>query len=309
MRQILVLCFLLFNCFSFCQNVTWTGTTDGVWHRACNWSPAAIPTVADNVYINTGVSIYPTISGNAHCKTLNITTAAVNAVNITTGNLCISSTNSGTCSTALTNSGGCAPTNLLPNPSFENRSCCPSALAQMNCVDNWVNASSGGSTDYFNTCGFTAPGCCGYGSPPAGLPDGSGYIGFLDLWAGSPCFCVRKEYAGVCLSSALTASQSYTFDFYIANSSGAYGITMAIFGNTNCANMPNAATTCPTSWGSGWVELGSVALTPNNTAWQLGSIGFTAGAAYNAIIVGANCTTSFSPQAQRYFYLDNMALY
>ena len=295
--------FLITRLFS--QTVTWNGSTDNDWHKPCNWTPsAAVPACTDNVVIPTAKTI--NVSGIAHCKTIAIQGTAI--VNITgTGQLEVSDINA--CVGTETTNAGCPSANLLPNPSFEDRSCCPSALAQMNCVDSWVNASSGGSTDYFNTCGFTSPGCCGYGAPPAGLPDGNGYLGFLDTWAGSPCFCVRKEYAGVCLTGALTASQSYTFDFYIANSSGAYGITVAIFGNTNCANMPNAATTCPTSWGSGWVELGSVAMTPNNTAWQMGTIGFTAASAYTAIIVGANCTTAFGPQAQRYFYLDNLALY
>ena len=284
---------------------TWTGTTDSDWHRDCNWNTNSIPACGDDVIIPSTTN-KPNVSSIAHCRTIEVQSSLGARLDITgTGRLDVGL--AGGCSGAATDNGGCVPTNLLPNPSFEDRSCCPSALAQMNCVNNWINASSGGSTDYFNTCGFTSPGCCGYGPPPSGLPDGTGYLGFLDTRTAPATH--RKEYAGVCLTGSLTASQSYTFDFYIANSAGAYGITVAIFGNTNCANMPNAATTCPTSWGTGWVELGSVAMTPNNTTWQMGTINFTAGAAYTAIIVGANCSLSFSPQAQRYFYLDNLALY
>lgn len=47
---------------------TWTGSTDNDWHKACNWSANAIPTVTDDVVIPTA-GTYPVVSGNAHCRT------------------------------------------------------------------------------------------------------------------------------------------------------------------------------------------------------------------------------------------------
>ena len=63
------------------QTNTWTGSTDNDWHKACNWSLDLIPTVAHDVIVPNSTE-YPSITGNAHCKTLSITSTAVNAVNL-----------------------------------------------------------------------------------------------------------------------------------------------------------------------------------------------------------------------------------
>ncbi|KAA3631883.1 MAG: hypothetical protein DWQ02_15640, partial [Bacteroidetes bacterium] len=44
------------------------------------------------------------------------------------------------------------PSSLIPNPSFEERSCCPTENAQLYCANNWIQASSP-TTDYVHTCG------------------------------------------------------------------------------------------------------------------------------------------------------------
>ncbi len=103
---------IIFSCFyflSFAQTNTWNGSTDNDWHKECNWSLDAIPTASHNVVIPT-VTTYPTITSNAHCRTISITTTAANAVTLNStggGNLCVSSTNGGACTTGLTNNGGC----------------------------------------------------------------------------------------------------------------------------------------------------------------------------------------------------------
>ena len=66
---------------------------------------------------------------------------------------------------------------LIPNPSFESRTCCPSAASQLSCANNWVQAS-GATSDYFNTCGLRAIGT--WPQPPLPLPDGNGYVGFFN---------------------------------------------------------------------------------------------------------------------------------
>jgi hypothetical protein len=66
---------------------------------------------------------------------------------------------------------------LIPNPSFDQRSCCPSAASQLNCVNNWIQAS-GATSDYFNSCGLLAVGT--FPPPPTPLPNGTGYVGFFD---------------------------------------------------------------------------------------------------------------------------------
>lgn len=104
------------------QTNTWNGSTDNDWHKSCNWSLDAIPTAAHDVVIPT-VTPYPTITSNAHCKTISITTTAANALTLNStggGTLCISSTNSGACSTGLTDNGGCtiSSTELTVNGTY-----------------------------------------------------------------------------------------------------------------------------------------------------------------------------------------------
>ncbi|PCJ85562.1 MAG: hypothetical protein COA57_07400 [Flavobacteriales bacterium] len=294
---------MLVNSTGMAQTNTWTGNTDTDWHKSCNWSLNAIPTCAHDVVIPNVVND-PIITGIAHCNTIDIQSS-------TGALLTINSSGSGllevtTCPTAATDNGGCS-VNLLPNPSFEDMSCCPSGLAQMTCVDFWINAASGGSADYFNTCDFTST---AGGPPPSPIPDGAGYVGFLDYLEPFPSFAPRKEYIGVCLPTALTSGQSYTFEFELATSSGSSSVTIAIYGTTSCANLPYAGVACPTTT-AGWVELGSVAMTPDNVTWQAGTIAFTAGAAYIGLAIGPNCTNPPPPPVNpdRYYYMDNLQLY
>ena len=115
--EMLLFVFTLLCLQTFAQTNTWNGSTDNDWHKECNWSLDAIPTASHNVVIPT-VTRYPSITSNAHCRTISITSAAANAVTLNSsggGNLRISSTNSGTCSTTLTNNGGCSvPSTQIP---------------------------------------------------------------------------------------------------------------------------------------------------------------------------------------------------
>src|SRR5690554_4135249 len=43
---------------------------------------------------------------------------------------------------------------LIPNPSFEDRNCCPSSFSQLSCADTWIQATTA-TSDYFN-CGYTS---------------------------------------------------------------------------------------------------------------------------------------------------------
>ena len=45
------------------------------------------------------------------------------------------------------------PTSLIPNPSFEEMSCCPDNEAQLNCANEWIQASLA-TTDYIHECGI-----------------------------------------------------------------------------------------------------------------------------------------------------------
>ena len=44
------------------------------------------------------------------------------------------------------------PSSLIPNPSFEDRTCCPTMNARLDCAVGWIQASNP-TTDYVHTCG------------------------------------------------------------------------------------------------------------------------------------------------------------
>jgi len=50
--------------------------------------------------------------------------------------------------------GGSEISSLIPNPSFEEMSCCPGPPAMLSCAENWIQSSLA-TSDYFNLCGFT----------------------------------------------------------------------------------------------------------------------------------------------------------
>jgi len=64
---------------------------------------------------------------------------------------------------------------LIPNPSFEAHTCCPSSYSQVTCASGWSQATSA-TSDYFN-CGYNFGATTNAGlSPP---PDGTGYLGTI----------------------------------------------------------------------------------------------------------------------------------
>lgn len=200
------------------------------------------------------------------------------------------------------------PTSLIPNPSFEERSCCPSQNAQLNCADGWIQASSA-TTDYVNTCG-------GYlgntGIPavaPLPFPDGDGAVGFRDGQANAGTN--YKEYVGSCLTEAMVVGSEYRFDFYVGfqdNVQGSSNFNMAFFGTTSCNNLPfgsgNSQIGCPVNTGQ-YTQLGELNVSGNNE-WVNISLEFIADQAYEVIVLGPSCAPNPNFLQDPYFYVDGL---
>lgn len=95
------------------QTNTWDGSTDGDWHKDCNWSLNLVPTCAHSVVIPTVGTTYPTITGTAHSLSVAITTTASDALTINSsgGAVLYVASSGGSCSgTATNNTGGGTPT-------------------------------------------------------------------------------------------------------------------------------------------------------------------------------------------------------
>ena len=106
--------------------------------------------------------------------------------------------------------------NLVPNPSFETFTGCPTAPAQIpNCPPWFIPAGHGGSPDFHHVCGSTTFGVPSnvFGSQLART--GSGYIGFVTARLGT-----LREYSQVQLTSPLSAGVTYTVEAYVTLSDG-----------------------------------------------------------------------------------------
>ena len=177
------------------QTNTWNGSTDGDWHKECNWSLNTIPTAAHDVTIPT-VGTYPTVTANAHCRTLNITTAATNALTLNSsggGNLCISSTNGGACSTTATDNGGCAVPGSAwtgnGTTTFYNLYDCTPVLVGQNICRTFSN-----NTGYDITVNYNAFSSCTNRSSPGS---------FTIPANGSFNFCIQQGNCCVCQGSII----------------------------------------------------------------------------------------------------------
>jgi len=228
------------------------------------------------------------------------------------------------CSTSI-------PTSLIPNPSFEDMSCCPEGFSIMPdppndpgynglaCADGWDQASNA-TSDFMNICNFT-------GFAPTPFPDGNGAAGFIiERNIIGPIVTDYVEYLGNCLTSPLTAGIDYQLTFSIAFDWAGLGappsdptcpVDITLFGTPNCNDIPWAGNECPTN--GGFMELGSISYTPvSGAGWGQITIAFTPSVNINAIALGGPCSipagcgydidiTTGSIESP-YFSVDNLIL-
>ncbi len=182
---------------------------------------------------------------------------------------------------------------LIPNSSFEDRSCCPSGYSALNCADTWIQASNP-TSDYWHTCGQA--GSSYDGLPPLPPPDGQGFVGFIHMsgW---------QEYVGACLNATMAAGQQYDFTFWFGHTNNSPPIELTFYGTPNCGDLPFGGNDCPTGQG-GWITLGSETM-GGGTGWVEEQVSFTPPIDINAIVVGGACG---SGGARTYYYLDDMTL-
>ena len=129
----------------------------------------------------------------------------------------------------------CTAQNLVPNPSFEIYSSCPTGASQIFLAPPWTQPTTG-TCDYFNACATVAS--------TVSVPDnllghqyartGNGYSGFFARAGG------YVEYVQVPLTESLQAGEKYCVSFYISLSDtcaySIYSVEMYI------SNTPPSAT-------------------------------------------------------------------
>lgn len=107
--------------------------------------------------------------------------------------------------------------NLVPNPSFETHTGCPTSPGVFTIVGNWfLPPSHSGSPDYHHVCGNTTFGVPSNIFGNQNARTGQAYIGFVTHF-GSGNF---REYLQVQLTSPLIAGTSYTASAFLTLSDG-----------------------------------------------------------------------------------------
>lgn len=200
------------------------------------------------------------------------------------------------------------PLSQIPNPSFEERSCCPSGNSQLYCADTWLQASEA-TTDYYHRCGYFRR---EQFPVPEPIPDGDAYIGFRNgRFTGNNPNPNWKEYTGACLLSPLIAGNEYTFQFHIGfvNPTISPSMKVAFYGTTDCENLPfgsgNREYGCPLN-GPGWQILGEVWVGGNNQ-WIQYKITTVPKENITAIAIGPECR-ELNLDINPYYFLDNLIL-
>lgn len=170
---------------------------------------------------------------------------------------------------------------LIPNPSFEDLNCIPTSWSQMECAQNWSQATLA-TSDLIHTQGHFPD------FIPLPLPEGNACTGTI-------ISAEYKEYIGTCLTGSLLKDQSYTLRFFVVagleGSSLPEGIEiepirLALFGKESCEPFPIPATLCPVH--QGWTELGSVTYRATGY-WRELTLEFVPTKDIETVILGAPC--------------------
>ena len=200
---------------------------------------------------------------------------------------------------------------LIPNPSFEERSCCPFERSMLNCAVGWDQASEA-TTDLIHPCGWT--GWEGH-IPPTPFPDGESIMGFANgrLIQGGGLQVNWKEYAGACLTAPLQANTTYRFEFNIGftNDLLSPSLDLTFYGTTDCNNLPfgigNPDFGCPTN-NPNWKKLASRVVSGGGSSkWVQAEITITPDEDIHAIAIGPPCEASTANNTTYYFF-DNLIL-
>lgn len=217
--------------------------------------------------------------------------------------------------------------NAIPNPGFNNSSCCPPAYwtsgsNNLNCVDDWstdvsTNWNNGWQLSYLNSCDscgqfnqtfYTTPEECS-----TSVNNGFLGMGFYN-WQNNNTWW-NNSYANACLNTTLLPGNNYTLQFDAFNNWGNFNwnswnniVDISIFGTTSCANVPIPNQACASG---NWDGLDSLSIAvPADSAWHTYTFTFSPTVPINAIALGQSCTSSSNNTVYNWnrLLLDNLFL-
>ncbi len=105
--------------------------------------------------------------------------------------------------------------NLVPNPSFENYSSCPTVSSQLSLATPWFMPpnTNNASSDYYNACNTNTVGVPNNLSGYQLARTGQGYAGIYTYGSSDV-----REYIQVQLTSPLSAGETYNIEVYVSPS-------------------------------------------------------------------------------------------
>lgn len=203
------------------------------------------------------------------------------------------------------------PISYIPNPSFEDTTCCPNNRSQLDCATGWIQASQA-TTDYINACGYS-----GWPEfpPPRPFPDGAGILGFRDgrIRGDGSIAQNWKEYAGACLLQPLLMDSFYRFQFDVGfvNTRSSPPLAVTFYGTSDCENLPfglgNDDFGCPSN-DPNWKILGEVQVSGGGrNTWVNTFIDIVPDEDIYAIAIGPACEPAVI-NSSLYYYFDNLTL-
>jgi uncharacterized repeat protein (TIGR03803 family) len=174
-----------------------------------------------------------------------------------------------------------SPSNLVPNPGFENLTACPDSVSELSRAAPWFSATVGGTSDLFNDCSS---------SPAVGVPanlfgnqaphGGHGYGGGKEY--------PEWEYLSSPLAAPLTAGQTYEVSFYVSladNSQFALD-NLGVCFSTGPLPDPSGFYAVPLTTFTPQVQNRSGDFLTSKTSWTLVRGWFTAAGGENYLTIG-----------------------
>jgi gliding motility-associated-like protein len=208
-------------------------------------------------------------------------------------------------------------TSIIPNPSFEVKTSCPTTHTQLELATPWIQATTG-TSDFFHNCGFLFQGMAALGIN--NFPDGNGAAGVY--------FAKNyKEYLGTSLTAPMVAGTSYQLTMNVvalnilgSTASAINPITLepanvTVYGCNLGTNLPLDTELSPNTVDPTWIEIGHASYSPVSTWGQI-TITFTPSININAIMIGAPpvlppsypSVSATNQSNLPYFVFDNLLL-
>lgn len=187
---------------------------------------------------------------------------------------------------------------------FEDFSCCPSGLGELDCNDDgWVQANAF-SPDYFHECGFMGGQGTGVPAVPVPIPSGSGALGVMSC---NGC----HDNAGLCMPFRLIPGEDYDIDFWVGfnednNLLSSLDVEISIFGSYDCFNLPSTSAECLSNV-DGWFEIETFQVNGDMlNSWKQYTGSFSPSDAAEAIAIGTSCAFSELAFPGQYHFLDDI---